>query len=122
MAAQTYTGRTSGRRGLELAVIDGGIGILEHLRRNPRYGRFAHASTAIRHAVRPGVTGTRDHRGYGFSDILDVVAGAGLGRLVLRSGDGIGRITVRGSNRRQEFTSCPVAIDGTWAWLRVRVP
>ena len=122
VAAQTYTGETSNRRGLELAVVDSGVGILEHLRRNPRYARFRYAQTAIAHAIQPGVTGTRDRRGYGFSDVLDVVESAGLGRLVLRSGDGIGRITVRPSGRRRLFGTCPVPITGTWAWLRVRVP
>lgn len=122
VAAQTYTGETSGRRGLELAVVDGGIGILDHLRRNPKYRRLRYAATAIRQAVLPGVTGTTERRGYGFSDILDEVADAGLGRLVLRSGDGIGRITVRHNSRQQVFGSCTVPITGTWAWLRVRVP
>lgn len=36
-AAQAYTGETSGRRGLELAVADAGVGILSHLRQNPTY-------------------------------------------------------------------------------------
>jgi hypothetical protein len=121
VAAQTYTGTTSGRRGLELAVVDCGRGILEHLRQNPAYQHVADSATAIEHAVLPGVTGTADHRGYGFSDILDAAGQAGVGRLVVRSGDGLGRISV-GRRRERQYVRCPVAIGGTWAWLRIRVP
>jgi hypothetical protein len=121
-AAQAYSGETSGRRGLELAVVDGGIGILGHLSRNPRYARFRQSVTAIRYALTPGVTGTTDHRGYGFSDVLREVARAGKGRLVVRSGDGIGRVTVQGVRETRDFARCPVTIPGTWVWLRVRIP
>ena len=121
-AVQTYTGETSGRRGLELAVVDGGVGILQHLRRNPRFKRLRSSKTAIRNALEPGVTGTRDRRGYGFTDTLDQVGRAGLGRLVVRSGDAIGRVTVQGTHRRKQFASSELLVQGTWTWLRIRVP
>lgn len=121
VAAQTYTGATSGRRGLELAVVDCGKGILEHLRQNPRHRDVHDSATAIAHAVMPGVTGTADHRGYGFSDMLASAGEAGVGRLVVRSGDGLGRISV-GRRRQRQYHGCPVPIRGTWAWLRIRVP
>lgn len=121
-AVQTYTGETSGRRGLELAVVDGGIGILHHLRRNPKFRRLRSSETAIRNALEPGVTGTRDRRGYGFTDVLEQVGKAGLGRLVLRSGDAIARVTVKGSYRRRQFVDGGFPTHGTWVWLRIRVP
>lgn len=121
-AAQAYTGETSGRRGLEIAVADGGMGILQHLRGNPRYRRFRSSATAIRWALRPGVTGTGDRRGYGFSDIVEEVGRAGLGRLLVRSVDGVGRVTVHRRRSRGEFETSSVAVPGTWIWLRVRVP
>jgi hypothetical protein len=121
VAAQTYTGTTSGRRGLELAVVDAGQGVLAHLRQNPQHRTVPDAATALRHAVQPGVTGTSDRRGYGFSDTLSAAGDAGIGRLVLRSGDGLGRITV-GRRRERQYLTCPQEVQGTWAWLRIRVP
>lgn len=120
--AQAYSGETSGRRGLEVAVVDAGIGILEHLRRNAKYARLRRDETAIRYALQPGVSGTRDQRGYGFSDVLDEVRRAGLGRLVVRSGDGTGRVTVHHARERRDFARGETAVPGTWVWLRVRIP
>lgn len=121
-AAQAYTGKTSGRRGLELAVADGGIGILDHLQGNARYSRFRRSVTAVRYALRPGVSGTQDRRGYGFSDVLDDVRRAGKGRLLVRSGDGVGRVTVQQDREKRVFDEAPIGISGTWVWLRVRIP
>lgn len=121
-AAQAYTGETSGKRGLELAVADAGVGILEHLRGNPSYARFRRPVTAIRYAIRAGVSGTRDRRGYGFHDVLQEVRKAGLGRIVLRSGNGIARVTVRPGGRSQTFRESRFSVQGTWLWLRVRIP
>jgi hypothetical protein len=122
VAAQAYSGATSGKRGLELAVSDVGVGILEHLTGNPRYARFRRDTTAIEYALRPGVTGTRDRRGYGFSDVLYETGEAGVGRLIVRSGYGIGRITVRGGRLHREFGETRFWTPGTWVWLRIRVP
>jgi hypothetical protein len=122
VAAQAYSGKTSGHRGLELAVGDVGVGILDHLTGNPKYSRFRRDVTAIQYALRPGVTGTRDARGYGFSDVLNETGEAGVGRLIVRSGNGIGRVTVRGGRTHREFAETRFWTPGTWVWLRVRVP
>lgn len=121
-AIQSYTGRTSGRRGIEVAVVDGGVGILSHLRNNPKYSGLTKSRSAIKKAIEPGVTGTRDRRGYGFFDVLNAAGAAGLGRLMIRSGDGLGRITAKGQGRWHRFQEVEVDITGTWVWMRIRVP
>jgi len=119
VAAQVYAGAAGDRRGIELAVADAGIGILAHLRRNPGFGHLSSATAAIRSALKPGATGTTDRRGYGFSDMLDEVARAGPGKMVIRSGDGLARITVRGSQRKERFSAGSPAVPGTWVWVRI---
>ncbi len=122
LAAQSYTGKTSGRSGFEFAVCDTGIGILNHLRRNPNYAHIKDAQAALAYAIQPGVTGTDEPRGYGLADLLHVTRRGGVGRLVLRSGDGIASVAVRPQGRRKVFASAAPPITGTWAWLRVRFP
>jgi hypothetical protein len=123
-AAQTYTGATTGRRGLEFAICDTGIGILDHLRGKPRY-RYRYlrsASSALRQALRPGVTGTRDKRGNGLADLFKITEGGGYVRLVLRSGDGLASVVARQHDQRRHYITTADPIPGTWAWLRVRYP
>lgn len=122
MAAQAYTGRVSGGRGLEFAVCDTGIGVLAHLRRNPAYRHLPDASSALAKALQPGVTGTGDQRGHGLADLLQVTRAGGVARLVMRSGNGIASIVVRRLDRHATHTDSTPAVAGTWAWLRVRYP
>jgi hypothetical protein len=63
VSAQTYTGTTSGRRGFEFAVCDTGIGVLTHLRGNPKYVDVPDARSALACALQPGVTGTSEPAG-----------------------------------------------------------
>jgi hypothetical protein len=121
-AVQTYTGATTGRRGMEFAICDTGIGILEHLRGKRRYRYLRTASSALRHALRPGVTGTRDKRGNGLADLFKITDGGGYARLVLRSGDGLASVVARQHDRRLHYVTTADPIPGTWAWLRVRNP
>jgi hypothetical protein len=121
-AAQAYTGRTTGRRGVEFAICDTGIGILEHLRRNPRYHDLRTDRAALVQAMRPGVTGTDDRRGNGLADLFNITESAGYTRLVLRSGRGLASVVARQHDRRRRDVEAADRISGTWAWLRVRYP
>jgi hypothetical protein len=121
VSAQAYTGATSRRPGFEFAVCDTGVGILDHLRGNPSYAGIPDVLSALARAIQPGVTGTDEQRGNGLADLLKITQG-GVGRLVLRSGDGIASIALRHGQRRDAFADSSLTITGTWAWLRVRFP
>jgi hypothetical protein len=121
-AAQAYTGRTTGRRGVEFAICDTGVGVLEHLRRNPEYHDLEDDRDALAHALRRGVTGTGDKRGNGLADLFKVTETAGYTRLVLRSGKGLASVVARQHDRRRHYVEAAAGIAGTWAWLRVRYP
>lgn len=122
VSAQAYTGVTSRRPGFEFAVCDTGIGVLAHLRGNPSYRDIPDAQSALARAIQPGVTGTSELRGYGLADLLEITHGGGVGRLVLRSGNGIASVALRRQGRREVFAVASPPITGTWAWLRVRFP
>jgi hypothetical protein len=122
MAAQAYSGRASGRPGLEFAVCDTGIGVLAHLRRNPAHRHLFDDRRALVEALRPGVTGTDEPRGNGLPDLLNVTNNTGIARFVLRSGTGIANVVAhRAGQVITPATSAP-RVPGTWAWLRVRYP
>jgi hypothetical protein len=122
MAAQAYTGKASGRPGLEFAVCDTGIGVLAHLRRNPSYRHLPGDRSALVEALKPGVTGTTDPRGYGLHDLLQITRGSGIARLVLRSGTGIANVVAHRAGQVITPAASTPAVPGTWAWLRVRYP
>jgi hypothetical protein len=116
VAVQAYPNR----RGIELAVADAGIGILAHLRHNPRFQRYTSSRTAIELALNEGVSGEGDERGNGLPDLLKTAASHG-GRLVLRSQRGFGEVKV-GQHDRRTFSVHQVAVPGTFAWLRADLP
>ena len=103
VAAQVYSGATSGRRGLEVAICDTGVGVLAHLRRNPKHADIPDSADALKQAFIPGVSGTTEDRGNGLSDLLSFLQFGGLARVHLRSGDGLATVTV-GRRRRVEHT------------------
>jgi hypothetical protein len=121
-AAQAYTGRTTGRRGVEFAICDTGIGVLEHLRRNARHRDLRTDRAALVQAMQRGVTGTDDRRGNGLADLFKVTETAGYTRLVLRSGRGLASVVARQHDQRRRDVEAADRIRGTWAWLRVRYP
>jgi hypothetical protein len=122
VAAQVYSGATSGRRGLEVAICDTGIGVLAHLRGNPAHADIPDSASALKRAFTPGVSGTGEDRGNGLGDLLSFLEIGGLARVHLRSGDGLATVTV-GRRRRVEHTHRTAApVKGTWAWIRVRIP
>ena len=116
VAAQTY----SNRREIELAVTDAGIGILAHLKRNPRFRRFTNHETAIKWALKERVSGEGGDRGNGLPDLLRTAAKQG-GRLVLRSGFGMGDVRV-GQQAYERFSTEHFEIPGTYAWLKAKLP
>ncbi|PWU45612.1 hypothetical protein DLJ47_34120 [Micromonospora sp. S4605] len=121
-AVQAYSGRTSRRRGLEFAICDTGIGILEHLRKNPENRDLPGDEAALERALQRGVTGTEDKRGNGLADLFNVTGNAGYSLLVLRSGRGLASVAARQHDRRPAYATTEDEIRGTWAWLRVRNP
>ncbi|WP_432969933.1 hypothetical protein [Dactylosporangium sp. CA-233914] len=121
-ALQAYSGRTSKRRGLEFAICDTGIGIFDHLRKNPGNLDVQDDEAALRRALQRGVTGTDDKRGNGLADLFNVTGTAGYLLLVLRSGRGLASVAARQHDRRPAYATTADEIRGTWAWLRVRDP
>ena len=121
-AAQLYSGTTTGRPGLEFAICDNGIGVLEHLRTNPKYASVSSSSDAIRLAFEPGVTGTADARGMGLSNVLRLASRAGRTSLVFASGDAAVHHRAFTERLTSIETALPDVVDGTWVWLRVHLP
>ena len=128
VAAQTYTGETSAHPGLEVAVCDTGIGVLSHLTSNSRYRQITRAETALKWALKEGVTGVDPaeqegrRRGYGLPEVLQLAGRDGFAHLVLRSDDGLAQIDISGRVTQPSFQSCRAKVPGTWAWLRVNLP
>lgn len=121
-AAQVYSGQTSGDSGIEVSVSDPGRGVLASLRDNPIHQEIRSCAEAIQAAFRIGVTGETVSaqpdsaiRGVGLSEVVRRLSDP-AGLLLLRSGDGLGRLTSRSRHFRTTQTSSP----GTWAWLRLK--
>lgn len=120
VAAQRYTGATSGGPArLELAVADGGIGIPTHLRRNPGYSQVDADEDAVALALKPGVTGTRDRRGYGFHDVIREASAVGSGDLMIYSAGAAAHVPFGQIGRRRRFRKLQTAVPGTWIQIRV---
>jgi hypothetical protein len=115
-AAQVHSGVRSGRPGVEVAIADAGVGILQSLRRNPDYAGIVDCAEGIRTALRRGVSSEvgDPNRGNGLSRVTHQLR-AHRARLVLRSGDGLARVSPGGRRISTTMTSTP----GTWAWLWV---
>jgi hypothetical protein len=113
-AAQVHSGATSGRAGVEVAVADAGVGILESLHTNPAYAHLANSSIAIQTALRRGVSAeaAEPSRGNGLSHVTRQLRQHG-GKLLLRSGNGVARVTAGG----RKFADTGTITPGTWAWL-----
>lgn len=118
---QRYTGKSSRlHSGVWIGIADGGIGIPNHLRRNPKYKSLHDDSDLIRRAREPGVTGTDDARGWGLFESFEWAAEVGPSRVLIRSGGGEGDFRVRAKlpiwARYSEMTP---NLGGTWIHLRV---
>jgi hypothetical protein len=114
-AAQVHSGATSGHPGIEIAVADWGVGILQSLRLNPEYDHLQTCAQAIQVALHRGVSETNEPaRGEGLRHVTHRLRAHG-GKLVLRSGDGLGVITPH----KRRFMTTATVTPGTWAWLWV---
>jgi hypothetical protein len=122
VAAQTYTGKTSGSRGFEVAVADTGMGVLAHLRQNPDFTGMHSAAQALAAALEPGVSGEPNDRGYGLGDLIGAAAASGQIEFHLRSGDAGIRVTGFPPSAHMVVLMRRMTIVGTWAWLRVAIP
>ena len=83
--------RTARRSGGDILYVvgisDGGIGIPESLRANPRYAHIASDKDAILRATELDVTGTAEQRGAGLHHVMERVR-AYQGQLIILSGAG----------------------------------
>ena len=121
-AAQVYSGRKSGDPGIQVSVADPGRGVLASLQDNPVNRDIPDCASAIRAALREGVSGEQvpsrpdaPVRGVGLTEVVRRLQDH-EGLLLLRSGSGLGRITFRSRHFRTTETSTP----GTWAWLHLK--
>ncbi|WP_034270647.1 ATP-binding protein [Haloechinothrix halophila] len=122
ITAQTYTGTTTGSPRLELAVCDNGIGILSHLRQNPEHQHLTTDEQALKKAMKDGITGTSDKRGYGLSDLIGGGRKHGTIRLHLRTGAGEISVTATSRNQSAEVSTRRDITRGVWAWLTHELP
>lgn len=119
IAAQAYSGKTTGYRRLEIAVCDTGMGVLDHLHQNPKHSALVTSAQALEHALQPGVSGTQERRGNGLPDLLNGTSDTAATRLVLRSGNGLLRAGRLKGAAVTYSVPAQIPVRGTWSWLRV---
>jgi hypothetical protein len=122
IALQVYSGSSTGIPRLEFAVCDTGIGVLQHLRRNPQHSHLTRDDLAIKKALKRGVSGIGDQRGNGLSDAIEHTRRYGAVGLQIRSGRG--EVVVVGTPTVHDVRPAgrPDQTSGTWAWLTHRWP
>jgi hypothetical protein len=121
VCAQRYTGATSELPpSIWVGIADGGVGIPNHLRRNPKYKGIRDDGELIRRARQPWVTGTTDRRGWGLVEAFDDAAKAGPSRLVIRSARAQGQFMLgEGRSLYARYRPIRPAVPGTWIHVRV---
>ena len=121
VCAQRYSGATSGLPpGIWIGIADSGVGVPDHLRRNPKYSGIKDDKELIRLARQPWVTGTADRRGWGLVEAFDDAAEAGPSRVVIRSGRAQGNFHLRQGQRvSARYHSVTPVVPGTWIHVRV---
>ena len=121
VCAQRYTGATSGLSpGIWIGIADGGVGVPDHLRRNPKYAGIADDKDLIRRAWQPWVTGTPERRGWGLVQVFEDAAEAGPSRVVIRSGHGQGEFRLREGKRvSARYRDVSPLVPGTWIHILV---
>ena len=121
VAAQAYSGLSTGVRRLEFAICDAGRGVMDHLRQNPKYEYLARDELAIAKAMQAGVSGVSDERGNGLVDAIDDLRRHGQTLLQIRSGRGEVRAEGGPATYLKRAQSRPDQTSGTWAWLAHRL-
>jgi hypothetical protein len=112
--------RHPGGAAISLAVADGGRGIPSHLRLNPRYRKIAEDPELIRLARQPEVTGTRDRRGWGLTEVFEQAGEVGPSQVVIRSGRGQGEFLLRPDQvPYARYGVARPGIPGTWVHVRL---
>lgn len=115
VAAQRYQ-----QTGLELAVVDLGLGIPTTLRSHPDYQRHTDLD-AVRLSLADNVTSTgEDGRGGGLPELVDAVQRAGDSTLTIRSGEAHLTINVRSGKTEEQSQTQAVHVPGTWISLRLQ--
>lgn len=120
VCAQRYTGATSQLPpGVWLGVADGGVGIPDHLRRNPKYAEITDDQKLIGLARQKWVTGTADRRGWGLVEVFENATDAGPSEVLIRSGHGQGQFGLRPEGHPSARYDVIPAVRGTWIHIRV---
>lgn len=114
VAAQRY------RDGLELAVVDIGLGIPTTLRRRSEYSALSDLE-AVQLALEDNVTSTGEPgRGAGLPELIDAVGHAGNSTLVIRSGRAHLTASVRTAKRETQLLTPSSPVPGTWISVRLQ--
>lgn len=122
IAVQTYTGSTTEGLRLELAICDTGVGVLTHLRRNPKYSHLHRDELALEKSLEAGVSGAGNDRGNGLSDLITNTRHHGTLTFQMRSGRGEIKVSGTPETYSAELHDRPDQTAGTWAWLSHWLP
>jgi hypothetical protein len=115
VAAQRYE-----RTGLEVAIVDLGVGIPNRLRENPEFDRLADID-AVEHALRDGVTSTGEEgRGAGLAELISAAKRVGRSTLVIQSGQAHFTVSCRDGGNEIHRTMPGSPVPGTWISLRLQ--
>ncbi|MET7971252.1 hypothetical protein [Micromonospora sp. NPDC005305] len=118
-AAQLYSGTLSRTPGFEFAVCDSGDGIRKVLSRTT--SQDLEGPVALERAL-DGGNRSPEGRGHGLPNLWRQAIRAGKGgELMLHSGDAVATAKLR-PEPTSICSRVAEPVDGTWAWLRVRVP
>ena len=122
VCVQRYTGDTSGLSpGLWVGIADAGMGIPRHLRRREEYADFGTDEELIGLARKPWVTGTRDRRGWGLTEVFEQLGQAGVSNVVMRSGRGEARYWFRsGRMSGARYRGLRRSVPGTWVHAEIQ--
>jgi hypothetical protein len=123
VAAQVYTGTTTDGPRLEFAICDGGGGVMETLRKNPKHAHLTRDEVAIDLALEMGVSGTTDDgRGNGLRDVIEETRKYGRIEFQMRSGMGQVKVSAGPTSSDRTLSDRPEQTSGTWAclthWMR----
>jgi hypothetical protein len=121
VCGQRYTGSTSLLPpGIWVGIADSGVGVPNHLRRNPKYRDIRDDRRLIGLARKPWVTGTADRRGWGLVEAFEGAAEVGPSWVVIRSGRGEGNFRLtQGVPVSARYRTIAPSLPGTWIHVRV---